>query len=324
MPHLISASSRLLPALLALSGLAGCASARSSVVTAPASANASRTEGAVQRIIAAATAETITFAQLADAAAAADVVFFGEQHDDDETHRAELALLAAIGERRANVVLSLEMFERDVQSLVDAYLAGTIDDVAFRAQARPWPNYAADYRPLVELAKAKRWRVVAANVPRRLASGVSRRGLASIDSLPQADRALVAAELLCPKTDAYYKNFVAIMSEGHGGAGGTPAAIAEARAMTDRFYEAQCVKDETMAESIVSAHRAAGAGAIVVHYNGAFHSDFGLGTASRVRRRAPGARTVVVSAVPVPDVSASAAEFALRGDYIVLARRVKP
>jgi uncharacterized iron-regulated protein len=293
--------------------LTACAGARGGPVSAPAPA-----APAAQRIVATASAETISFAQLADATAKADVVFFGEQHDDEETHRAELALLGAIGERRRSVVLSLEMFERDVQPLVDAYLAGTIDDEAFRAQSRPWPNYATDYRPMVELAKARGWRVLAANVPRRLASAVSRRGVAALDSLSAADRALVAAEVQCPR-DAYYQNFVAVMKEGHGGAGGSDMA-----AMTDRFYEAQCVKDETMAESIAAARRGAGADAIIVHVNGAFHSDFGLGTAARVRRRLPGVRTAVVSAVPVPDVSASAADVALRGDYIILARRIRP
>jgi len=41
---------------------------------------------------------------------------------------------------------------------------------------------------------------------------------------------------------------------------------------------------------------------LVVHYNGAFHSDFKLGTAERARQRADGARVVVVTAVPVPDL----------------------
>jgi uncharacterized iron-regulated protein len=288
-----------------------CATRTSTVVTAIAPIT-------TQRVVASATGKTIPFSEMADAAAKADVIFFGEQHDDDETHRAELALLKAVGERRTNVVLSLEMFERDVQAQLDAYLAGTMSEDDFRAQSRPWPNYAADYRPLVELAKEKKWRVIASNVPRRLASGVSRRGLASIDSLPASDRALVARDLQCPKGDQYYKNFVEVMS-GHGPGDASSAGV------TDRFYEAQCVKDETMAESIANAMSQGGAGAIVVHFNGAFHSDYGLGTASRVTRRLPAAKSVVVSAVPqASPSSADVAEFATRGTYIIFALRLKP
>ncbi len=304
--------------LLVSLGLTGCAGNRTMPATAAVPVS-------TQRVVASATGQTIPFAQLADAASKADVVFFGEQHDDDETHRAELALLAAIGERRGKVVLSLEMFERDVQPVLDAYLAGSMSEVDFRAQSRPWPNYEADYRPLVELAKAKRWPVVAANVPRRLASTVSRRGLPAVDSLPGVDRGYVARDLQCPK-DKYYENFVAVMSGGHGGAGGaTPPAPSGARSMTDLFYESQCVKDETMAESIVAAREKAGNDAIIVHFNGAFHSDFGLGTAARVSRRIPAGKTVVVSAVPTPDpLKAKAAEFLDRGQFIILALRTKP
>lgn len=277
----------------------------------------------VVRVVSAETGQNVSFARMADAAARADVVFFGEQHDDEETHRAELALLSAIGKRRGTVVLSLEMFERDVQALVDGYLAGTISEADFRAQSRPWPNYASDYRPLVELAKARGWRVVASNVPRRLASVVSKRGLPAIDSLPATDRAFVARELSCPK-DKYYANFVEVMGGGHGGAGGAPSASGGARSMTDLFYEAQCVKDETMAEAIADA-RARGGNAIVVHFNGSFHSDFGLGTAARVTRRLPDARVVVVSAVPVPSPSAAdPKEYLDRGQFIILATRIKP
>ncbi len=298
--------------------LAACAGARGGPggVTAPVPFNAS------QRVVSSATGGTISFAQMADAAAKADMVFFGEQHDDDESHRAELALLTAIGERRPNVVLSLEMFERDVQPVVDAYLAGTIDEAAFRAQSRPWPNYTADYRPLLELAKAKRWPVVASNIPRRIASTVSRRGLPAIDSLPAADRGFVAQEWSCP-TDKYYENFMAVMGGAHAGA--TSPSPSGARPMMDLFYESQCSKDETMAESIVLARSKAGPDAIVVHFNGAFHSDFGLGTVARVRRRLPDAETVVISAVPTPDpTKAKAAEFLNRGQFIIMALRTKP
>ncbi len=44
----------------------------------------------------------------------ADVIFVGEQHDDVNTHRLELAVLEGLARRRDNVIVSLEMFERDV------------------------------------------------------------------------------------------------------------------------------------------------------------------------------------------------------------------
>ena len=323
---MMSVRTRTLRTSSAAIGLAAALSAcaghtASNVSTAP--APTADAPSVAQRVVASQSGRTIAFSQMADAAARADVVFFGEQHDDVETHRAELALLTAIGERRTNVVLSLEMFERDVQPLVNAYLSGALSEADFREQSRPWPNYGADYRPLVELAKAKKWPVVASNVPRRLASMVSRRGLPAVDSLVPAERALVAAELLCPK-DQYYTNFMEVMGGGHGGAS-QPSAPSPMSNMTDLFYQAQCIKDETMAESIAAARTKAGSEAIIVHVTGSFHTDFGLGTAARVRRRSPDAKTIVVSAVPTPaPASANAAEFTDRGQFIIFVLRKTP
>jgi uncharacterized iron-regulated protein len=263
------------------------------------------------------TNRTVSFGEMVVAAARADIVFFGEQHDDPETHFAEFALLEGIARIRPRVVLSLEMFERDVQPQLDAYLAGHMSEADFLAGARPWERYATDYRALVLLARARGWSVVAANVPRPIANAVSRKGLAALDTLPASSRAFAARELSCPH-DAYFDRFAEEMKV-HGGGGPASASnTAEMRLMTDRFYEAQCVKDETMGESIARALQAAGPGAIVVHFNGAFHSDYGLGTAERARRRVSRATSVVITAVPVatpgnadPGVHAAKAEFVI-------------
>ena len=263
-------------------------------------------------------ARFVPFARLAQAAGNVDVVFFGEQHDDPATHAAELAVLAALGERRERVVLSLEMFERDVQPVLDRYLAGTMSEEKFLADSRPWPRYTTDYRSMVELARVRGWPVIAANVPRRMASAVSRNGLAVLDTMNATDRAYAAKQNTCPK-DLYYKKFVETM--GDMSAHGPPGAAASAMPSLDRIYEAQCVKDETMGESAASALALAGKGAVVFHVDGAFHSDYGLGTAERTRRRAPDAKTLVITAVPLTDpLAAKVADYASRADFVLFTR----
>lgn len=288
----------------------------------PATSNTHPAPKAEGRYFDSAARREVPFDAMIRQAARADVIFFGEQHDDPATHRAQLATLAALGNRGRPVVLSLEMFERDVQGAVDDYLAGRISEPDFLARSRPWERYMTDYRAVVELARARGWTVVASNVPRRHASSVSRKGLVALDSLTPPERVLVARDLACPR-DRYYQRFAAQMS-GHS-AGNGPASAADSatmRSMTDRFYEAQCIKDETMAESIVQALDRAGRGAVLLHLDGAFHSDFGLGTAERVRRRRPTLRTVVISAVPVDDPAASnLADYAERGDLVILVRK---
>ena len=245
--------------------------------------------------------------------APADVVFVGEQHDDPNTHRLEAAILEGLKRRGIAPVVSLEMFERDVQPLIDAYLAGTASEEDTLKGARPWPRYKTDYRSLVEFAKANGLPVLAANVPRRLAAAVAKGGREALEAMPEADRALAARQLECP-TDGYFDRFVKSMGE-------HPAADQTAeqkRAMTERYYWSQCVKDETMAESIAAAF-AKKSGGPIVHYNGAFHSDFGLGTAERTRRRLPGKRIVVISMLPVASLDAltPSDEDLKRADYLV-------
>lgn len=243
--------------------------------------------------------------------ARADVVLVGEQHDDPNTHRLELALLEGLGRRRVPVTLSLEMFERDVQPFLDGYLAGTLREEEFLKAARPWARYATDYRRLVEIAKAHRWPVVAANVPRRIASDVAKSGKTVVDALGSADRPLAARDLECPR-GPYFDRFAEQMAS-HPPAGDVDAT-------TDRYYWAQCVKDETMAESIAAAFARQGERpGTVVHFTGAFHSDFGAGTAERVRRRLQGRRVAVVSIMPVIDLDSIAPgdEDRKRADYLV-------
>ena len=259
------------------------------------------------------------FEVMAAELAKADVVFVGEQHDDPNTHRLELAVLEALARRGRAVILSLEMFERDVQESLEHFAMGHVSEADFLAGARPWPRYATDYKPLVDLAIAKNWPIVAANVPRRIASEVAKGGLDVLKSKSDEERAFFARDLNCPLgNDDYFKRFVEAMGS-HPAPG---AAGDEARRTSERYYYAQCVKDETMAESIASAHRAASSSPsatrpLVVHFNGAFHSDYGLGTASRVKRRLSNARIAVISMKPVANLDDLPDADRKVGDWIV-------
>jgi uncharacterized iron-regulated protein len=265
-----------------------------------------------------------------------DVVFVGEQHNDPATHRVERAILEGLGRRRGNIVVAMEMFERDTQTSLDDYLAGRSSEEDFLKTSRPWPNYATDYRPLVEFARVHGWKVIASNVPRPIAAQVSREGLDAARSGSEAERKLVAAEFSCPMDD-YFKRFSEAMGNGHPTARQNEGDEQQAdkkeeeerREVLGRYYYAQCVKDETMAESIANALKpqpnaqesgpdAAQIRPLVVHFNGAFHSDYRLGTASRAVRRLPKSNVKVISVVPVENLDAiNADEYRKRGDYIV-------
>ena len=257
------------------------------------------------------TGKTLSQNALLDRLAQADVVFVGEQHTDPATHALELAVLEGLHQRAGRrLTLGMEMWERDAQPALDAYLRGQTDEAAFRKTARPWSNYQTDYRPLVEYAKANSIPVLATNVPQPIASAVGKRGLAALADFP-ADQ---SATLVQAPRDGAWLRFQAVM-EGMGGAHGGAAMDA---ATIGRFYEAQVVRDETMAESITRRLEAA-PGGLVLHLNGQFHSDYGDGIPRRVLWRRPLTRIVIVSVVPVADVKKAPppADKSL-ADYVVL------
>ncbi|WP_254060860.1 ChaN family lipoprotein [Mucilaginibacter sp. L196] len=113
----------------------------------------------------------------------ADVLFFGEEHNDSTGHQLEYILLKKMAKRYpGKTALSMEMFETDCQTVLDEYLAGLIRDKNFETDARVWPNY-DDYRQLIEFAKENKLAVIAANAPARYANMVNRLGLSSLQQL---------------------------------------------------------------------------------------------------------------------------------------------
>lgn len=231
----------------------------------------------------------LAWSNLLDELARLDVVFLGETHVDDTTHRVELHVLEQLlARRRGKVVLSLEMFERDVQPALDDYLQGRIDEPAFLAQARPWENYHTAYRPLIEAAKAARIPVVAANFPGSLRRVLRGGGKAAIDALSPEQRALMPAEFF-PASAAYWER-VDRAVRGHmgGPGGGTPE---------ERLYETQNLWDNAMGDNIAKA-RVAHQDAVVLHVAGGFHVAFRDGTVAQFARRSAASRFAVVQIAP--------------------------
>jgi uncharacterized iron-regulated protein len=74
------------------------------------------------------------------------------------------ARLAEMPER-GPLTLGMEMFEADVQPVLDEFLAGLLREQEFCTDARCWSNYAHDYAPMVNFAKANGLRVIASNAP---------------------------------------------------------------------------------------------------------------------------------------------------------------
>lgn len=257
---------------------------------------------------------TRTWPELLDALAKHDVVFLGETHVDDTTHQVELHVLEQLlARRQGKVVLSMEMFERDEQPVLDDYLAGRIDEATFVQRAHVWQNYRTAYRPLIEAAKAAKIPVVAANFPgslRRAFAGDDAK--AALAALAPEQRALIPAEIF-PASAAYWER-VDRAVRGHmgiGGGGGTPE---------ERLYETQNLWDNAMGDNVAKA-RAANPDSLVLHIAGGFHVAYRDGTVAQFARRSPQSTFTVVSIAPTAELHTTRPDRDREvADFLVYAR----
>jgi uncharacterized iron-regulated protein len=285
-----------------------------------------------------ASGEAATLADVVAAMAGVEVVLVGETHDDPTTHALEARLLeeafAHYGATRP-VAVSLEMFERDVQGIVDEYLAGLITEDHFRRSSRPWNNYETDYRPLVEFAREQELPVLAANPPRRYVNRVSRLGPEALQALPEQARAMLAPLPYALASPAYRAKWDKAMSPptpvpdttAAGTAEADTAAVSPGPSMhgnMEYILASQSLWDATMAYSIVE-HLTRVPEALVLHMVGSFHIEAGTGIPEHLVRYRPGARQLIVLIRPHDDIAAFDVDaFAGLGDYVILTDKALP
>jgi uncharacterized iron-regulated protein len=247
----------------------------------------------------------ITVDDLVNDMANADVLFFGEEHNDSTGHCIEYALFKKLSEKYPDkVALSMEMFETDCQNVLNEYLNGFIREKNFITDARAWVNY-KDYRPLIEWAKANHIPVIAANAPARYTNMANRLGLNSLQQLNKTSKSYLPPLPIDTATGAYYEKFLQAMG-GHSGMGGM------------QMYQAQNLWDATMGWSIAKFYKNHHKYKIL-QLNGGFHSEEKLGAASQLKKYAPKLHLLNIAAYAddnfdKPDWN----KLSENGDYIIL------
>lgn len=253
----------------------------------------------------------ITLDELTASLNHADIVLFGEEHNDSVAHALQYELLKAMDERYDRVALSMEMFVSDDQLVLDEYLAGVITERNLRSDAVLWNNY-NDYRPIVEYAKENSVPILAANAPSRYTNRVTRSGLGSLNALSGPAKRLLAPLPIDTLTGRYHERFSELMG-GHEHMGNM------------KIYQSQNLWDATMAYRI-SRFLKEKTVRKILHLNGRFHSDEQLGTAAQLRNYVP-RRTSIANISCFPDDNSSHPDwesFAHLGDFIILTSTAIP
>ncbi len=230
--------------------------------------------------------DATTIEQIIERIGISDVIFLGENHDDATAHAIQLEIFNRTVEKysaQRTVALSMEMFERDLQIVLDEYRRDLITEKKFLDDSRPWGNYKTDYRPLVELAKAQKLDIIAANAPRRYVNMVSRSGRDALNQLsPEAKKWLAPLPYGEP-SKTYGDKFNALMGN-----------MPEANAGLNKILASQSLWDATMAFSI-SEYLKKTKTPLVIHLNGAFHTEGRLGTVEHLLKYRPKTRVLVIT-----------------------------
>ena len=228
----------------------------------------------------------------------ADIVLFGEYHNNPIAHWLEVKLTKDLLGKRS-LILGAEMFERDNQDALDGYLEGTIDQKGLDTLARLWKNYKTDYKPWVDLAKREKLPIVATNIPRKYANLVYKKGLQALDTLPSAER----------------KWIVSLPFPYDGNLSQYEKMKKMARHNPENLPMAQAIKDATMAESIETHYKK---GSLFLHLNGSYHSDFFQGIYWYLRRQNPNLKILTISTLSQSSLKKLSSEAYGQADFILV------
>ena len=241
----------------------------------------------------------VSYQKLLKSGLKAEVILFGEYHDNAICHWLELELTKDITQKK-QIVLGAEMLEADNQKQVNQYLNNEINQKKLDSTARLWPNYKTDYKPLVDFALTNKISFIATNIPRRYASMVSKKGFEVLESLTNEEKLWMAPQpILYDETLPGYVEMMKMMGE-HA---------------TPNMPKAQAVKDATMAYFINKNLKAE---SIFVHFNGSYHSDNFEGINWYLKKYNSNVQILTISSVEQKDVSKLEKENYNKADYILV------
>lgn len=240
-----------------------------------------------------------SYKQMVSQAENVEVVLFGEHHDNAIIHWLQLEFTKDLAEKKG-LVLGAEMIEADNQKQLNQYLKGEINQKAFDTLARLWNNHKTDYKPLVDLAKEKKWNFVATNIPRRYASLVYKQGFEALDKLsPEEKMWMAPLPMAYDKTLPGYVKMLEMMGD-HA---------------NDNLPKAQAVKDATMGYFILQSSKPH---TVFVHYNGTYHSDNFDGINWYLKQGKPSVKIMTIATVSQKEVSKLEKEHLKLADFIIV------
>jgi uncharacterized iron-regulated protein len=222
----------------------------------------------------------------------AQIIYLGEAHNNPQDHEEQLRILIALHRQNPKLAIALEIFQRPYQEVVDSYLAGEIDEDELLRRTeyeQRWGYEWRYYAPILRYAKEHNLPVIAMNAPTEITRKVAQAGLANLKEaqqvyIPPLDQIRTDPDFA---PNQGYRQMLKAVFAMHGHHSNSQSSASSASSKDDafeRFFAAQVLWDETMAESIVQFQQQHPDDQILV-IAGQGHVVYDYGIPSRVARR---------------------------------------
>ncbi|MCX8210806.1 MAG: ChaN family lipoprotein [Lewinella sp.] len=241
------------------------------------------------------------FKKLVKKALKADVILFGESHNDAIVHWLQYNLALHL-RAAAPLSIGMEMFESDQQSILNDYLSGKVEASSIDSVGEGlWNNFKTDYQPVVDWAAKNDVAVIATNVPRKYARIVFKGGLDALTELSAEEKVLLPTlPIPYDATLPGYVKMLEMMPGGHSG---------------ETFPMAQAIKDAAMAHFIAKNKDE---GVRFLHLNGSYHSDDNEGIGWYLKKYAPELKVMTITTIEESDPTTLSADNRGKADFTIV------
>jgi uncharacterized iron-regulated protein len=208
----------------------------------------------------------------------AQVIYLGETHNNVEDHQAQLQMIQTLYQKNPKIAIAMEMFQRPYQNVLDQYLKGEITESQLIEQSQyhqrwgfPWENYAQ----ILRFSQTNKIPVLALNTPTEITRKVAREGL---ESLTKSEQEYIPPWSEIDLTSSEYREMLLKIYQQHLQGNHSNSQNFE------RFFQAQILWDETMADAIANFVKNNPDFQVIV-LAGQGHIVYGYGIPNRVKRR---------------------------------------
>ena len=126
-----------------------------------------------------ATPAAFGFAEVVSQLAGKKAIYVGESHTRYEDHKLQLRVVRDLHHQGKKLAIGMEMFPHAAQPALDAFIAGTINEIEFLKQSKYFTVWSFDYRlyrEILNFARANKIPVIALNIDKDKVSKVYQQG----------------------------------------------------------------------------------------------------------------------------------------------------